>query len=165
MYYRNYNTVEEGVGENSYVRKRLLLFDEICNGSFIWEKFFLYIFWRTRVCWPLLCLCRPFCIFERYLDSNPESCRSEQARYATNLPTYHTSPYMGKVIPDLGFFSTQFFRILLFIDNDLDRSWRAWETPLWPLWRRGRPAGRGSPPAWGPACTASRSGLIKEDSI
>jgi hypothetical protein len=26
---------------------------------------------RARVCWPLLCLCRPFCIFERCLDSNP----------------------------------------------------------------------------------------------
>ncbi len=23
---------------------------------------FLYIFWRARVCWPLLCLSRPFCI-------------------------------------------------------------------------------------------------------
>jgi hypothetical protein len=25
--------------------------------------FFLYIFWRARVCRPLLCLCRPFFIF------------------------------------------------------------------------------------------------------
>jgi hypothetical protein len=41
-------------------------------------------FWRARVFWPLLCLRRPFCIFERCLDSNPESCRSKQARY---LPT------------------------------------------------------------------------------
>jgi hypothetical protein len=32
------------------------------------------------VCWPLFCLCRPFCFFERCLDSNPESCRSIQAR-------------------------------------------------------------------------------------
>jgi hypothetical protein len=32
----------------------------------------------ARVCWPLLCLCRPFCIFERCLDSNPESCCSKQ---------------------------------------------------------------------------------------
>ncbi len=24
--------------------------------------------------WPLLCLSRPFCIFERCLDSNPEPC-------------------------------------------------------------------------------------------
>jgi hypothetical protein len=31
--------------------------------------FFLYIFWRARVCWPLLCLCRPFYIFEKCLDS------------------------------------------------------------------------------------------------
>jgi hypothetical protein len=34
-------------------------------------------FWQARVCWPLLCLCRPFCIFERCLDSNPESRRSK----------------------------------------------------------------------------------------
>ncbi len=26
---------------------------------------------------PLLMLCRPFCIFERCLDSNPESCRGK----------------------------------------------------------------------------------------
>ncbi len=39
------------------------------------------------MCWPLLlCLFRPFCIFERCLDLNPESCRSKQARY-TNLAT------------------------------------------------------------------------------
>ncbi len=31
-----------------------------------------------RVCWPLFFLCCPFCIFERCLDSNPESW---QARY------------------------------------------------------------------------------------
>ncbi len=33
--------------------------------------------------WPLLFLCRPFCIFERCLDSNPESCHSKQARFPT----------------------------------------------------------------------------------
>ncbi len=40
----------------------------------------VYIFWQARVRWPLLCLCRPFCIFERCLDSIPVSCRSKQAR-------------------------------------------------------------------------------------
>ncbi len=51
-------------------------------------KIFLWNFGRARVCWPLLCLCRPFCICERCLDSNPESCRRKQARYqlATYLP-------------------------------------------------------------------------------
>jgi hypothetical protein len=40
------------------------------------------------VCWPLLCLCRRFCIFGRCLDSNPESCRSkQQARFRTKLDT------------------------------------------------------------------------------
>ncbi len=33
-------------------------------------RFFVEFFWRTRVCWPLLCLCRPFCIFKRCLDSS-----------------------------------------------------------------------------------------------
>ncbi len=44
--------------------------------------FFLYFFGGLRtVCWPLHCLCRPFCIFQRCLDSNPECCRSKKARY------------------------------------------------------------------------------------
>jgi hypothetical protein len=48
-----------------------------CTSDILWciHLFFLYI-----VCSPLLCLCRPFCISERCLDSNPESCRSKQAR-------------------------------------------------------------------------------------
>jgi hypothetical protein len=39
------------------------------------------------VCWPLLCLCRPFCIFVICLDSNPESCRSKQVRYQLSHPS------------------------------------------------------------------------------
>ncbi len=42
------------------------------NPSPIFVSFCIF-FGRTRVCWPQLCLCRPFCIFERCLDSNPES--------------------------------------------------------------------------------------------
>ncbi len=38
------------------------------------------------MCWPLRCVCRLCCIFERCLDSNPEGCRSKQARLATHLP-------------------------------------------------------------------------------
>ncbi len=30
--------------------------------------------------WPLLCSCRPFCIFAGCLFSNPESCSSKQVR-------------------------------------------------------------------------------------
>jgi hypothetical protein len=37
-------------------------------------------FLQARICWLLLCLCRSFFFFERRLDSNPESCRSRQAR-------------------------------------------------------------------------------------
>jgi hypothetical protein len=59
--------------------------------------------WRAGVCWSLLCLCRPFCIFERCLDSNPESCRSKQARYynlATHLPSYSApNPRLATHLP------------------------------------------------------------------
>ncbi len=53
-------------------------------------------FWRARVCWPLLCLDRPFCIFDRCLDSDPKSCR--QACYQLSHPSLsilipvHTKP-------------------------------------------------------------------------
>jgi hypothetical protein len=50
---------------------------------------FLYIFWPARVCWPLHYLRRPFCIFKRCLDSNPESCPVPQPahvqRFCVNL--------------------------------------------------------------------------------
>jgi hypothetical protein len=40
------------------------------------------------LCWPVLCLCRPFCISERCLDSNPaESCRSKHVRYQLSHPS------------------------------------------------------------------------------
>ncbi len=45
-------------------------------------------FWLARVCWPLLCLCRPFFFFERCLDSNPGSCRSKQVRYQLGHPSH-----------------------------------------------------------------------------
>ncbi len=46
--------------------------------------YFLYIFCRARVCWPLLLSM----IFERCLDSNPECCHSKWARYQLS----HASP-------------------------------------------------------------------------
>jgi hypothetical protein len=78
------------------------------------EKYFFL--GRAKVCWPLLCLCRTFCIFERCLDSNPESCCSMQGRYelshpspslnthfpglATHLPKYsHQSPCWLRITP------------------------------------------------------------------
>ncbi len=39
------------------------------------------------MCRPLLCLCRPFMIFEGCLDSNPEYCRSKLARYRLSHPS------------------------------------------------------------------------------
>ncbi len=62
---------------------------------------------RARVCWPLRCLCRPFCIFERCLDSNAERCRSRQARYQLSHPSpwlshpppwlSHPPPYLARI--------------------------------------------------------------------
>ncbi len=53
-----------------------------------WHCFlFVYFFRRAKVCWPLICWCRPICIFERCLDSNPESCRRKQARYQLSQPS------------------------------------------------------------------------------
>jgi hypothetical protein len=52
--------------------------------------YFKYFFWRARVCF-----CRPFCIFERCLDSNPDSCRSKQVCYQL----IHPSPYFATHLP------------------------------------------------------------------
>ncbi len=72
-------------------RKRNVFTYFCCNRFFctVYDVIFVF-FWRARVCWPwpLLCFCRPFCIFERFLDSNQESCRSKQARH----PLSHSSP-------------------------------------------------------------------------
>jgi hypothetical protein len=52
------------------------------------EILFVYFFWMERVCWPLLCLCRPIMIFEGCLNSNSECCHSQRARYQLS----HQSP-------------------------------------------------------------------------
>ena len=62
---------------------------------------FLYIFWRARVCRPLLCLCRPFMIFERCLDSNPEYCRSKLARYRLSHPSLLLSMVILRIQSDI----------------------------------------------------------------
>ena len=50
----------------------------------------LYIFnGPATVCWPLLCLCRPFCIFDLCLDSNPDSCHNKQASYQLSHPSHY----------------------------------------------------------------------------
>ncbi len=48
------------------------------------------------LCWPLLCLCHPFSIFERCLDSNPESCRRKHGR-ATNLATHLPTTFFRRI--------------------------------------------------------------------
>ncbi len=66
-------------------RRGFSVWPALLSTSNSWKKLegiivFLY-FWRARVCWPFLCLYRPFCIYGSCLVSNPESCRSKQARY------------------------------------------------------------------------------------
>ncbi len=49
---------------------------------------------------PTLLMCRPFCMFERCLDSNPESCLTKQARYQLSHPSpmiSHPSPLRASV--------------------------------------------------------------------
>ncbi len=53
---------------------------------------------RARAWWPLLCLCRPFCIFVRWLDSNTESCCSIQARYQLSHLSLHLALWMRSVL-------------------------------------------------------------------
>ncbi len=46
--------------------------------------FFIYIFWRARVCWPLLCCCRPF-----FRDVWIRTQRAAiESRRAANFPTH-----------------------------------------------------------------------------
>ncbi len=83
-------------GRILHVSKRKILLSLFC------VSFFVYFFGGLPLCWPLLCLCHPFCIFERCLDSNPESCRSKQARYQLS----HPSPSnLATHLPNTYFFS------------------------------------------------------------
>jgi hypothetical protein len=88
----------------------------------------MYSFWRARVCWPLLCLCRPFCIFERCLDSNPESCRSKQ--HFTNLATHlldwpsHPSPWLSH--------PSSFLSVLNIFDRVATYTWCTDTDPAFP---------------------------------
>jgi hypothetical protein len=70
----------------------LLTFNHCFYQSHWFNTFFYIFFWRARVCWPCHCLCRTFCIFERCLDSNPESCHSKQACYHQ---LSHLRPYLA----------------------------------------------------------------------
>ncbi len=108
------------------------------------SKIFFCIFFGRLVCWPLLCWCRSFCIFERCLDPNPESWSSKQARYKLN----HPSP--SKILVFV-----QWWRWALRRSDPAGcwarrrrysapgrgrgRSWRPWGTPPSPSSRR-RPA-------------------------
>ncbi len=53
------------------------------SGGFSFFVYFLF-----------LCLCRPFCIFQRCLYSNPKSCRSKQVRCQLS----HSSPFRRTVL-------------------------------------------------------------------
>jgi hypothetical protein len=53
---------------------------------------FLYIFWRAKVCWPLLCLCRAYFVFLR-----ENWIRTQRAGVASS----HPSPYIAAHLPDM----------------------------------------------------------------
>ncbi len=79
------------IGKTIHIRKLHV------NCTYMLYNFFGgYFFLRSRVWWPLLCLWRPFCIFEKCLDSNPERCRSKQVRYQLSS---HPSPLLGHPSP------------------------------------------------------------------
>jgi hypothetical protein len=61
--------------------------------SFSQTPGFFWFFWRARVCWPLLCLFRPFLVFEGCLDSTAAA-----SRRTTNLAS-HPSPYLSQPPP------------------------------------------------------------------
>ncbi len=84
-------------------------------------SFFIFIFLRATVCWPLLCICRPFCIFKRCLDSNPESFRNKQTRYQLSRP----SPSLSRPSPSLSHPSPS---------PICSGSWLDWETQV-AAWR------------------------------
>ncbi len=56
--------------------------------SYVCYFFFFFLFWRAIVFWPLLCLCRPFCIFERCLDWIRTQRAAVASRRATDLGTH-----------------------------------------------------------------------------
>ncbi len=54
------------------------------------QQSLFHIFFGGLECWPLLCLCRPYCIFYRCLESNPESCCSNWATHLSKIShLYH----------------------------------------------------------------------------
>ncbi len=71
----------------TYVKCRASNTDCQTSLSFLLVYLLFYIFWRASMCWSLLCLCRPFMIFEGCLNSNSECCRSKRARYQLNHPS------------------------------------------------------------------------------
>ncbi len=100
------------IGQQYAAMQNLLFIDEkFCvqilpspHTSFYYlvSTFFSFFFWRARVCWPLLCLCRTFCIFDRYLGFEPR----ELPQQADALPTYpsvfqfsHPSPNLAIHLP------------------------------------------------------------------
>ncbi len=91
----------------------------------------LFIFWRARVFWPMSPI---FFIFERFLDSNPESCPSKQARYhlMSNLQKnvkFCESFYKLSEIP-----CYKLLFMLSWISVLILRSWLCWTNPVfaWP---------------------------------
>jgi hypothetical protein len=64
------------------------------------------------VCWPLLCLCRLFFIFERCLDLNPESCHLLLS-YIFNLFKKDIDTYTRNLVGSVLLAVTTFGTVLL----------------------------------------------------
>ncbi len=57
--------------------------------------FTVYAFGRLECAGhSFLLLCRPFGIFERCLDSNPEGCRSKQVRYQLSQSSFYSKSFL-----------------------------------------------------------------------
>ncbi len=88
-------------------------------------KLFMYFFWRARVCWQLLCLCRPFFVFVRCcLVSNSESYRSKRPHYQLIHPYPYRHLFPFRII-------TYFLCIGFPTDFLYTFSWRVWV--CWPF--------------------------------
>jgi len=59
----------------------------------IYSRFYFIFFLWARVCWPLICLCNPFCILERWIRTH-RSAIGKQACYQLSHPsTWLSHPY------------------------------------------------------------------------
>ncbi len=90
------------------------------NGMLIYSRVSVDLGGRARVCWPLLCLCRPICIFERCLASNPKSCHCRRAtNFWPSMPHENIKEIKNIIFEMLFLESKSFLRVTLECGWDL----------------------------------------------